>query len=1406
MLSSIRVNLPTSTSGSQTPGNTKRDRIQQTQSRAKKNKLEAYPRNVRTSLHNKKSVVNTKNIASAPNSKLNVNFDLQCATITTTAIVPLRKPIPLESNTSKPVVVQIVLWYLDSRCSKHMTGDRSQLTNFVNKFLGTVKFGNDHVVKIMGYGDYMIGNVTISRVYFVEGLRNDWDLLFQPLFDELLNPNPSVDNQDAEVIAPIAEVGISHETSVARSPQQNGVVARRNRTLIEVTPYEILHNKLPDLSFLHIFGAPCYPTNDNENLAKLQPKADIGIFIGYAPTKKAFQIYNRRTRRIVETIHVDFDELTAMTSEQSSLGPALYEMTPAIISLGLVPKPTSSTPFVPPSRNDWDLLFQPLFDELLTPSPSVDPPKPKVIAPIDEVVAPELVESTGSPSSTIVDQDTPSPINLKQHQKLNLLSFLKMLKKLIMILKLDIWRMIRYLVCQFKKLLMINLHQRRTGRNSKEQGSLSGSWLSSREGIDFEESFALVARLEAIRIFLAYAAHKKMVVYQMDVKTTSLNGNLWEEARPIEKHLHVVKRIFRYLRGTVNRGLWNRYSGFPGQTFNELPFEEEILSFLRFLGHSGEIRNLTDFNINKLHRPWRSFAAVINKCLSGKSTGYDSLRLSQAQILWGMYHKKNVDFSYLQWEDFVYQVEHKDAKKSNEMYYPRFTKVIIHYFMTKDPSFPRRNKVNWHYVRDDQMFTTIKLASRHQNTQQFGVMLPVELTNEDIRNYKAYKEYYAVASGSAPPKTKARVRKTKSSFETTITPPTAAGTRLSTSAKGKQPAKASKAKSLTVLSEDDDDQDDDDQDEGNDDDLDTDNEGDEFVHPKLSIHEEEEETKDEESFDPIVQTPKNSDDEGNHDESLGLNVGSEEGQDADDDEDKLYRDIKINLEGRDVQMIDVHTTQGFKDTHVTITPEQVKEQVKVQVSKILPKIEKTVNEQLEAEVLTRSSNSSKTSYAVATDLSEMELKNILIEKMESNKSIHRFDEQRNLYKALVKAYESDKIILDTYGDTATLKRCRDDEDKDEEPSAGSDRGSKRRREGNEPETTSAPKEKATKTTGKSTQGSKSHQKTTSESAPAEEPMQTTKDLEEPSHQEFETATHGSIQPWTSDLGKQADSRSSFNELMDTPVDFSAFLMNRLKVDTLTPKLLAGPTYELMKGSCKSLVKLEFFLEEVYKLTTDQLDWNNPEGQQYPHNLLKPLPLMPNSRGRRVIPFDHFINNDLEYLRGGASSCKYTTSVTKTKAVYYGHIKWIEDWCLAQCGVTNQKADKSDGRRMLCFQRLSKNVHKKHRHPTACGRPSTRGFIYQNKDKQNRLMRTDELHKFNDGTLNDVRTALDDRLKGIRMKYLPQDIWRKSDKERSTTMIQAIDKQLKTRRIMQSLEKFVGGRLYEGDFRMLQRTI
>ncbi|GJS37607.1 hypothetical protein Tco_0535989 [Tanacetum coccineum] len=129
--------------------------------------------------------------------------------------------------------------------------------------------------------------------------------------------------------------------------------------------------------------------------------------------------------------------------------------------------------------------------------------------------------------------------------------------------------------------------------------------------------------------------------------------------------------------------------------------------------------------------------------------------------------------------------------------------------------------------------------------------------------------------------------------------------------------------------------------------------------------------------------------------------------------------------------------------------------------------------------------------------------------------------------------------------------------------------------------------------------------------------------------------------------------------MDTPLDFSVFMMYRLKVDTITPELLAGPTFELMKGTCKSLVELEYFFEEVYKATTDQLDWNNLEGHQYPQDLRKLLPLISNSRGRQVIPFDHFINNDLAESAHDVYYKRRIIAITKLQIVEWHGYKHLD---------------------------------------------------------------------------------------------------------------------------------------------------
>nr|GEW14958.1 hypothetical protein [Tanacetum cinerariifolium] len=439
--------------------------------------------------------------------------------------------------------------------------------------------------------------------------------------------------------------------------------------------------------------------------------------------------------------------------------------------------------------------------------------------------------------------------------------------------------------------------------------------------------------------------------------------------------------------------------------------------------------------------------------------------------------------------------------------------------------------------------------------------------------------------------------------------------------------------------EDDDDHDDDnantEDDDGQDDDneqTESDNDGDDFVHPNLSTFDEEE--RHEEKLDE----EEEGSDQGFHtllilnplmikhmiklsksfrrrlygivDKYLANQMNEAVKAAVQLQSDRLREEA--HDENKDfINKIDENIKQIIK--------EQVKVQVKEQVSKILPRIEKSLN------------------------------------KMENNKSIHRLVQQKSLYKALVDAYESDKDILATYGYTVTIKRRRDD---DEEPYARSNWGSKRRRAGKEPESSSKPKENSSKLTSKSKEGSKSHQ--------------------------------------------------------------------------------TGLIFELMKGSCKSLVELEYFHEEVCKATTDQLDWNNPKGQQYPHDLCKPLPLIPNLRGRRVIPFDHFINNDLAYLSGGVSSQTYDTLVTNTKAV---DLQLGVESYQKKLNLTKPDTYRSDLKRKEPYIAYS----------------TPRGFIYQNEDKKNRLMRIDELYKFSDGTLNDVRSALDDTLKKIQMNYSPQTI-------------------------------------------------
>nr|GEW26097.1 hypothetical protein [Tanacetum cinerariifolium] len=804
-----------------------------------------------------------------------------------------------------------------------------------------------------------------------------------------------------------------------------------------------------------------------------------------------------------------------------------------------------------------------------------------------------------------------------------------------------------------------------------------------------------------------------------------------------------------------------------GQAFDEPPFKDEILAFIRFIRHSVPIRTLTDVNINKLYQPWRSFAAIINKCLTGKSSGYDSLRLSQAQILWGLYHKRNVDYAYLMWEDFVYQVKHKNKKKSNEMYYPRFTKFIIHHFMSKDPSIPRRNKVNWHYVRDDFMFSTIKLA---------------------------YKEYYAIATGEAAPKPMANARRARSCSNTSITPSTAAARpRLTASAKGKQTAKASKAKSLSALSEvamtesqqlklvikrsmqqmhisqpsgsgaD----------EGtgsipgvldvpsdeSEEELSwnsTDDEGDDIEEKDVHGDEEDEgngnddddDDEDDDDDDEEVRDDKHESDKETREE--------EERHVEEEEEDELYKDVNIN-QGRGLQ-----ASLEVKDSHVTLTPVHLDGQQ--ESSSLLRSLEENFSEVMQTNQFAGVVSAIP---RIVQQYMDQQM-NKAIKVTVQIQSYRLRDEAQRENDEFVRTVDKNikKIIKEQAKDqfkTVTLKRRRDDDaDKDEEPIAGPDRGPR------DAEKASA-----------------------SESTLAEEPMQTTSQMEEPSHPEFDTgaddqpivqssqhpewfsqpqkpptpdrdwnktlpAVYGSIQ-----LSKQAETRSSFDELMDIPLDFSYFLMNRLRgVSHWGRKRQQFYGFAVHRESARDVYSKKRIIAVTELMIVEwhsykHLDW---------------------------ITVRRDDDKLYKFKEGGLKRL---------------HIQDIKDMLLllVQGKLTNLTVE----------ERFAFNVSL---------RMFTKSIVIQRRVKdlqlgvksyQKRLNLT-KPDTYRDETLIDVHTALDDRLKGIRMRYLPQTIWIKSDKDRAAAMIQAIDNMLKTRRIMRSLEKFVGGRLYERDFRMLQRTI
>ncbi|GJU62724.1 hypothetical protein Tco_1244559 [Tanacetum coccineum] len=325
--------------------------------------------------------------------------------------------------------------------------------------------------------------------------------------------------------------------------------------------------------------------------------------------------------------------------------------------------------------------------------------------------------------------------------------------------------------------------------------------------------------------------------------------------------------------------------------------------------------------------------------------------------------------------------------------------------------------------------------------------------------------------------------------------------------------------------------------------------------------------------------------------------------------------------------------------------EIIKDEVKSQLHQILPKeisdfatpvIQSIINESLENVVLAKFSSQSQSTYEAATSLIEFELKKILLDELKRSKLYQAAEQHRDLYNALVKSYQLDKDLFDSYGKSYSLKRGREDKDKDKDPSAGSDQGLKKRKTLSlteepvlETSDTEMPQEQG------DDMGNTDDQPNIEEASKhdwykkPEKPLTPYRDWNDGKQIDFRPP-----QTWISKMAKTGKPLNTFDEVMSTPIDFSSYVMHNLKIENLTQNILLDQLSIYSKGHAKA-------------------EWNS-------NFILKnPLPLI-KDQGRQVVHANYFINNDLEYLKGGSYSRKYTTSTTKTKAAKYANIEGIED--------------------------------------------------------------------------------------------------------------------------------------------------
>ncbi|GJU11082.1 retrovirus-related pol polyprotein from transposon TNT 1-94 [Tanacetum coccineum] len=808
--------------------------------------------------------------------------ETQSKSVETTSIASKSKTAVESAPNAKDKVVQIVLWVVDSGCSNHMTGDRSLLKNFVEKFMGTVRFGNDNFAAIIGYGDYINGNITIYHVYYVEGLGHnlfsvgqfcDGDLevafcsnacyvqnlegddlltggrdsnlyiisisdmaasspvclmskatstkswlwhrrlshlnfgtindltkldlvdglpkfkygkdhlcsacergkskkashppklipsdysklellhmdLCGPMRVALINEKKYIlvivddfsrftwvyflhsKDETPEIIKKfIAQVqlnykakickirtengtefknatlkayydklGIMKQFSIARTPQQNGVVKRRNRTLVEAartmlifsrlpkflwaeavatacftqnwsiintrhnkTPYEMLRGRKPNIEYFHVFGSLCYPTNDRDDLAKMKPKADIGVFIGYSETSRALEILlNTPSTPLHNRLIVQEDSTLGGAADLESLLP--HDEPPRCEyggnGTGGYKKEEGidfEESFAPVARLEAVRMF--IAYELAHMNNTIFSKRISVseLLPIQMLTIPEHVKR-GTVEIYFVGTE---------YQLADL--FTKALPK----------ERFEYLVHRIVIIMAQQQHVADVHPDELCPPNKRYDLMDANKKVDLKQ-FCHTLREDGSKHRLKFLLDRKELTLTLDDFRT----------------------IFHLSQVNDN----NHASFMPPPSFSDMvPFYKQVLGFTM------ELKTVSNFKIFGLLQPWQTLCKIFSKCLTTRVTGWDQPPLQIMQMLYCFVNNIHVDYAELMWEGIYYSLHHP----ATSIPYPRFTKIIISHFMTTFPEISR------HWMITDEM----KLSGHYKMyTEVFGLEVPL---------------------------------------------------------------------------------------------------------------------------------------------------------------------------------------------------------------------------------------------------------------------------------------------------------------------------------------------------------------------------------------------------------------------------------------------------------------------------------------------------------------------------------------------------------------------------------------------------------------------------------------------------------------------------------------------------------